>query len=178
MQQKTPPYSMQIFWSQEEESYVATCSEIEGASAFGATPQEAAAELANAIDGVVAVLQEDGEALPRVIERPKYSGQLRVRLPRSLHARLATEAEAEGVSLNTLIVSRLSTAPNSWREVRADLSSFFAPQKRLKTFVGLQLPHFGGTLMFGETREKQWPRPDARAANTTETPALRLVKEG
>lgn len=131
MQQQTPPYSMQIFWSQDEESYVATCSEIEGASAFGATPQEAAAELANAIEGVVAVLQEDGEALPRVIERPKYSGQLRVRLPRSLHARLATEAEAEGVSLNTLIVSRLSAAPNSWRDVRTELSSFFAPQKRV-----------------------------------------------
>jgi predicted HicB family RNase H-like nuclease len=38
----------------------------------------------------------------------EYSGQLRLRLPRSLHGRLVQEAELDGVSLNTLIVSWLA----------------------------------------------------------------------
>lgn len=36
------------------------------------------------------------------------SGQLRVRMPRSIHAALIEEAKAEGVSLNQLILSKIS----------------------------------------------------------------------
>lgn len=36
------------------------------------------------------------------------SGQLRVRMPRSIHATLIAEAQAEGVSLNQLILAKLS----------------------------------------------------------------------
>lgn len=38
----------------------------------------------------------------------KYSGKLVVRMPLGLHASLASEARDEGVSLNLLIVSKLS----------------------------------------------------------------------
>lgn len=38
------------------------------------------------------------------------SGKMNVRLPKSLHFALSREAEAEGTSLNTLIVSKLSMA--------------------------------------------------------------------
>src|ERR1700689_3368295 len=36
-------------------------------------------------------------------QRREYSGKFNVRLPRSLHAALASEAQAEGVSLNQLV---------------------------------------------------------------------------
>ncbi len=39
---------------------------------------------------------------------PKKSGRFVVRLPRSLHEALEREAAAEGVSLNQLVVSKLS----------------------------------------------------------------------
>lgn len=39
---------------------------------------------------------------------PKKSGKFVVRMPRSLHAALEAEAEREGVSLNQLVVSKLS----------------------------------------------------------------------
>jgi hypothetical protein len=39
---------------------------------------------------------------------PKKSGRFVVRLPRSLHAALEREAIAEGVSLNQLVVAKLS----------------------------------------------------------------------
>ena len=41
-------------------------------------------------------------------QRREYSGKFNVRVPKSLHAALASEAEAEGVSLNQLIVAKLA----------------------------------------------------------------------
>ena len=40
--------------------------------------------------------------------REEYSGKFVVRIPKSLHAALATEAEVEGVSLNQLVVAKLA----------------------------------------------------------------------
>ena len=40
--------------------------------------------------------------------REEYSGKFVVRVPKSLHAALAAEAEAEGVSLNHLVVAKLA----------------------------------------------------------------------
>jgi hypothetical protein len=55
-----------------------------------------------------------GELIDRLPE-PKvggkhreYSGKFNVRIPKSLHAALASEAEAEGVSLNQLVVAKLA----------------------------------------------------------------------
>ena len=42
-------------------------------------------------------------------QRREYSGKFNVRVPKSLHAALASEAEAEGVSLNQLVVAKLRT---------------------------------------------------------------------
>jgi predicted HicB family RNase H-like nuclease len=41
-------------------------------------------------------------------QRREYSGRFNVRVPKSLHAALASEAEAEGVSLNQLVVAKLA----------------------------------------------------------------------
>lgn len=101
-------YSARIVWSDEDEGYVATSPEFEDLSAFGATAAEAVAELESVVEAAVEAHRASGWALPEPERVRPYSGQLRLRLPRSLHARLAEEAERDGVSLNTLIVSRLS----------------------------------------------------------------------
>jgi predicted HicB family RNase H-like nuclease len=41
-------------------------------------------------------------------QRREYSGKFNVRVPKSLHAALVSEAEAEGVSLNQLVVTKLA----------------------------------------------------------------------
>jgi len=41
-------------------------------------------------------------------QRHEYSGKFNVRVPKSLHAALASEAEAEGVSLNQLVLAKLA----------------------------------------------------------------------
>lgn len=49
------------------------------------------------------------EHRPAMAEQNReFSGQLRLRIPKSLHARLALMAEKEGVSLNLLMVHLLS----------------------------------------------------------------------
>src|SRR5438270_8646742 len=45
---------------------------------------------------------------PASPQRREYSGKFNGRLPKSLHAALASEAEAEGVSLNQLVVAKLA----------------------------------------------------------------------
>ncbi|HLN27970.1 MAG TPA: toxin-antitoxin system HicB family antitoxin [Gemmataceae bacterium] len=41
-------------------------------------------------------------------QRREYSGKFNVRVPKSLHAALASEADAEGVSLNQLVLAKLA----------------------------------------------------------------------
>lgn len=51
------------------------------------------------------------DALPEPAVGPRrreYSGKFNVRVPKSLHAALASEAEAEGVSLNQLVLAKLA----------------------------------------------------------------------
>jgi len=103
-------YSFKIFWSPEDEAYVVTVPEFPGLSAFGDTPEEALAEASQALEGFLETYREEGWPLPAPRTLPEYSGQLRLRMPSWLHRALAERAEAEGVSLNTYIVSLLSSA--------------------------------------------------------------------
>lgn len=50
---------------------------------------------------------EDGDHIPLPSYPEEYSGRFNVRLPRSLHRRLAESATAEGVSLNHYVASLL-----------------------------------------------------------------------
>jgi predicted RNase H-like HicB family nuclease len=53
---------------------------------------------------------ELGRAIPEPsVEQEEYSGQFRVRLPRSLHRALAEGAASEGVSLNQYVLHLLSS---------------------------------------------------------------------
>ena len=101
-------YSMDIRWSGEDGAFVAVCSELGGVSALGETAVRAAAELEQAVALAVETYQEEGWALPDSRDVHPYSGQFRLRLPRSLHGWLVGEAQREGVSLNTYVVARLS----------------------------------------------------------------------
>jgi len=101
-------YSVDIAWSDEDEGYIATVSEFRYLSAYGETREEALAQAGVALEAFIETYQESGRPLPPPRKRESHSGQLRVRMPKSLHSRLAARAEQEGVSLNQLIVSFLS----------------------------------------------------------------------
>ncbi len=63
-------YHINIFWSEEDGSYVADIPDLKFCSAFGDTPQEALAEVLVAKEGWLEVAREDGEPIPTPRYRP------------------------------------------------------------------------------------------------------------
>jgi len=108
-------YSYRVFWSDEDNCYVAVCPEFAQLSGLGESAEKALSELKVAIALAVETLEKRGEPVPEPATQPDHSGQFRLRLPRSLHAALAGRAELEGVSLNTLAVALLSRGLESRR---------------------------------------------------------------
>ena len=103
-------YSARVTWSEEDGAYVAVCPEFEGISAFGGSGPEAVRELNEALQLAVEAHRDEGWPIPQPLKQVRYSGQFRLRLPRSLHGWLSEHAHLEGVSLNTLVIELLSRA--------------------------------------------------------------------
>ena len=101
-------YGFNVAWSDEDQGFIATCPEFPGLSAFGRTREEALAEAQNALGLFLKTYEEDGLPLPEPQTIKEYSGQFRVRLPKSLHQKLARQADREEVSLNSLVTSYLA----------------------------------------------------------------------
>jgi predicted RNase H-like HicB family nuclease len=57
-------YAIHIFWSQEDEAFIAVCQEFPGLSAFGETREEALREAQNALDLMIETYKENGIPLP------------------------------------------------------------------------------------------------------------------
>ena len=60
------------------------------------------------MEGWIEAKLEAGFQVPVPIDIEKYSGKFVLRLPKSLHAKLAKEAEQEGASLNQYTLYKLS----------------------------------------------------------------------
>ena len=88
--------------------YLATVKEFDGCMSHGDTHIEAFDNIQEAMEGWIETKLENGFSVPEPIEENQYSGKFVLRLPKSLHARLAMEAEKEGVSLNQYALYRLS----------------------------------------------------------------------
>lgn len=101
--------------SQEDGGGYHACIPQLGRYAFqgdGETVEEALKELEISKRVMFEALIEEGVEIPepKSEDETEYSGKFIVRLPKSLHRSLAQRAEAEGVSLNQLVVSLLSSS--------------------------------------------------------------------
>ena len=95
-------------------SWIATVEELPGCEAHGATPESAAAAMADAVEQWLREARADGREVPPPGAAAAHSGKLLVRMPRSLHAELVRASDREGTSLNAYIVAALS-ASVAWR---------------------------------------------------------------
>ena len=102
------PYRLEILPDPDEGGFVVRYPDLPGCISVGETMNDA---LANAQDAkqawLTAALEEEIQiAEPSVTEN--YSGQFKLRIPKSLHRSLAEHAKAEGTSMNQYCVYLLS----------------------------------------------------------------------
>lgn len=84
--------------------------ELDGCQSTGDTLDELYENLNEAMEGYIELKLERGLPVPEPKDSEEYSGKFNLRLPKSLHKRLAVEAAQEGVSLNQYAVYKLSQA--------------------------------------------------------------------
>jgi antitoxin HicB len=78
---------------------------------YGETRLEAVHDLLSAVPAYLQVLNETQQSLPSPETRrswEEFSGKFNVRVPKTLHARLAQLADQQSVSLNSLVLSLLA----------------------------------------------------------------------
>ena len=80
--------------------------DLPGCMSDGETPEEAINNGSDAVSTWLAANTEMGRPVPK--SSADVSGKFLVRVPRSIHSRLITKAQAEGVSMNALVNSVLS----------------------------------------------------------------------
>jgi predicted RNase H-like HicB family nuclease len=60
----TPAYPINVFWSPEDDAWVADVPDLTYCSAFGDTPHEAVAEVERAIEAWLDAARSSGKAIP------------------------------------------------------------------------------------------------------------------
>jgi antitoxin HicB len=105
------PFQVRPLTDEEGGGYLIEFPDLPGCLSDGETIEAAIANGADALRSWIETARELGDPVPP--PRPSdnaYSGRWNMRVPRSLHRRLAERAKAEGVSLNTLAVTLLADA--------------------------------------------------------------------
>ena len=102
------PYRMEIVEDRDEGGFVISYPDLPGCITCGETIELA---VANAVDAKKAWFEaalEEGIEIREPDSLEKYSGQFKLRIPRSLHRRLAEHSQKEGISMNQYCVYLLS----------------------------------------------------------------------
>ena len=102
------PYTIELTPDMDEGGFLASYPDLPGCLSIGDTAEEA---VANAIDAKRAWLEaalEDGVDIQEPDDLKEYSGQFKLRIPKSLHKSLAERSKQEGVSMNQYCVYLLT----------------------------------------------------------------------
>jgi antitoxin HicB len=110
--QTRPEYEVRLFPLAEEDGggWAAEVPELPGCFTDGDTPEEALQNAQQAIEEWLEIARENGRPVPEPKKARDYlfSGKFTLRIPKSLHRRLAEKAEADGVSLNHYVSTLLA----------------------------------------------------------------------
>jgi predicted RNase H-like HicB family nuclease len=108
----TPPYPFEAYThvvrpltTEEGGGFLISFPELSGCISDGETVEEAIINGRDVFACYVSALIDMGREVPAPNSNADVSGKFLVRLPKSLHAQLASRSKREGVSLNTLVVS-------------------------------------------------------------------------
>ena len=102
------PYRVEIIKDMDEEGYAAFIPELKGCITTGVTEEDALESLKDAKAVWLSSALEDGDAIPEPDIMKEYSGEFKLRMPKSLHRLLMEKAREEGVSMNQYCVALLA----------------------------------------------------------------------
>ena len=99
-------YEIIIYWSKEDQAFIAEVPELPGCMADGETPEAAIAEGRDALASYVATLRELGRPIPLAAKGTEQT--LDEPIAASVQKALARRADAEGISVGALVVRLLA----------------------------------------------------------------------
>ena len=102
------PYRMELVKDQEEGGYVVSFPDLPGCITCGETIETAVANAEDARRVWLTAAIEDGLPISEPAELDDYSGQFKLRIPKSLHRSLAEHSKREGISMNQYCLYLLS----------------------------------------------------------------------
>ncbi|MBQ0108997.1 MAG: toxin-antitoxin system HicB family antitoxin [Clostridiales bacterium] len=102
------PYKMEIVADVDEGGFIASFPDLPGCLTCGDTIEKAAENANDAKKAWIEAAIEDNIEIREPSEQASYSGQFKLRLPKTLHRTLAEQARAEGISMNQYCIYLLS----------------------------------------------------------------------
>ena len=102
------PYRVELREDKEEGGYVFWCPELNGCMTCAETLEDGFKMLEDAKRCWFTACLEDSIPIPEPTRLEDYSGQFKLRIPKSLHKMLAQKSSEEGVSMNQYCVYLLS----------------------------------------------------------------------
>lgn len=101
-------YPMEIVEDKDEGGFVVTFPDLPGCITCGETIESALVNAQDAKRVWIETALEDGVKINEPNSLEDYSGQFKLRMPRSLHKSLAEHSKKEGISMNQYCVYLLS----------------------------------------------------------------------
>ncbi|MGI6109241.1 MAG: toxin-antitoxin system HicB family antitoxin [Eubacteriaceae bacterium] len=102
------PYRLEIVPDAKEGGYVARYPELPGCITVGDSVEKAAENALDAKKEWLTAALEDHISITEPVSLDDYSGQFKLRIPKSLHRSLSEHSKAEGISMNQYCLYLLS----------------------------------------------------------------------
>ena len=104
------PYKMVIIPDSEEGGFAVSYPDLPGCISTGETIEEAIRNAEDAKKEWIKAAIEENIAIPdpSIYDPDSYSGQFKIRIPKSLHRDLSLHAKEEGISMNQYCLYLLS----------------------------------------------------------------------
>ena len=102
------PYRVEVQHDKEEGGYALHCPDLPGCMTCAGSVEDGFAALEDAKRCWFEACLADGVTIPEPLNLEDYSGQFKLRLPKSLHKLLAEKSSEEGISMNQYCVYLLS----------------------------------------------------------------------
>ena len=102
------PYKLEIIPDLEEGGYVGLFPELPGCITCADKLEDLIADVMDAKRSWLEAMLEAGMDIPEPGDFAEYSGQFKLRLPKSLHKQLAENSKREGISMNQYCVYLLA----------------------------------------------------------------------